>query len=219
MSESTTRRTPSGEAPQMYQLKVTLPHLSVWRRLLVRGDASLALLHAAIQVAMGWTNSHLHQFIIGKNTYSDARMDEDMGFGGPPVLNEGKFTLMQVAPKEKAKFIYEYDFGDSWEHVITVEKIHGPDAANKGVALCVDGACACPPEDCGGIGGYLDLLDIIRDPKHEQYEYMLEWLGEGFDPESFDMGRVNTYLRKLKWPRTTENSLAKVLMERDDYLG
>lgn len=219
MDEKRTRNTPLGKSAAVYQLKITLPNLPVWRRLLVRGDASLELLHAVIQVAMGWTNSHLHQFTIGKNRYSDPSTNEDMGFGGPPDLDEGKATLMQVAPREKAKFIYQYDFGDSWEHSIVVEKIHEPDAAHKGFAECLDGGCACPPEDCGGIGGYMDLLEIIQDPKHDQYESMMDWLGDEFDPEAFDIGRVNTYLRKLKWPRTTENQLGKVLMARDGYQG
>ena len=219
MNENRTRRTPLGSGAAVYQLKITLPNLPVWRRLLVRGDANLGLLHAVIQVAMGWTNSHLHQFTIGKNRYSDPRTNDDMGFGGPPDLDEGKATLMQVAPREMAKFTYEYDFGDSWLHSITVEKIHEPDAAHIGFAECLDGGYACPPEDCGGIGGYLDLLEVIQDSKHEQYESMMDWLGDEFDPEAFDTGRVNMYLRKLKWPRTTENHLAKVLTERDGYQG
>ncbi len=219
MSESKTRRSPSGKSATMYQLKITLPDLPVWRRLRVRGDVNLGLLHAVIQVAMGWTNSHLHQFTIGNKRYSDPRINDDMGFGEPPDLDEGRTALMEVVPREKAKFIYEYDFGDSWVHYVTVEKIHEPDAAHKGFAECLAGGCACPPEDCGGIGGYADLLEIIKDSKHEEHESMMEWLGGKFDPDAFDIEKVNTYLQKLKWPRTTENQLARVLMERDDFRG
>ena len=219
MSENKTRRSPSGKSAAMYQLKVTLPDLRVWRRLRVRGDVNLGLLHAVIQVAMGWTNSHLHQFTIGNKRYSDPRINSDMGFGEPPDLDEGKTALMEVAPREKAKFIYEYDFGDSWVHYVTVEKIHEPDAAHKGFAECLAGGYACPPEDCGGIGGYGNLLEIIKDSNHEEHESTMEWLGGKFDPNAFDIEKVNTYLQKLKWPRTTENQLAKVLMERDDFRG
>jgi len=218
MSENKTRRSSSGESATMYQLKITLPDLPVWRRLRVRGDVNLGLLHAVIQVAMGWTNSHLHQFSIGKKRYSDPRTNDDMGFGEPD-LDEEKAVLMEVVPRAKTKFIYEYDFGDSWEHYITVEKIHEPDTAHTGIAECLDGACACPPEDCGGIGGYADLLEIIKDPNHEEHESMMEWLGGEFDPNAFDIEKVNKYLKKLKWPRTTESQLAKVLMERDDFRG
>jgi hypothetical protein len=112
---------------------------------------------------------------------------------------------------------YEYDFGDSWNHQITVEKILTPDPAAATVALCLDGARACPPEDCGGPWGYDNLLKILRNPKHEEHESMKEWLGHPLDPEAFDAEKVNTCLRKLKWPRTTEGQLRKVLMARDNY--
>ena len=201
----------------MYQLKVELigTEPSVWRRLLVRGDMNLGLLHAVIQVAMGWTNSHLHQFTIGNVRYSDPRMDQDMEPDQTPDRDEGKTALIEAVPQEKAELVYEYDFGDSWEHLITVEKIHAPDAAPKGFAKCLDGSRACPPDDCGGVDGYANLLEIIKDPKHEEYESMMEWLGGRFDPEAFDIKKVNKYLAMLKWPRTTDSQLAGVLMKRD----
>jgi hypothetical protein len=203
----------------MYQLKITLPDLPVWRRLLVRGDVNLGLLHAVIQVAMGWTNSHLHQFTIGKKRYSAPMISGFMDFGEQPDLDEEKAVLMEVVPRVKTKFMYEYDFGDSWAHCVTVEKIHEPDTAHKGLAECLDGGYACPPEDCGGIGGYADLLEIIKDSEHEEHESMMEWLGGEFDPKAFDIEKVNKYLRKLKWPRTTDDQLARVLMARDGFRG
>lgn len=201
----------------MYQLKIELAGIAppIWRRLLVRGDMNLGLLHAVIQVAMGWTNSHLHLFTIGDVRYSDPRTDHDMGPGETPYRNEGKTALIEAAPQEKAQFVYEYDFGDSWEHLVTVEKIHDPDAASKGFTKCLDGSRACPPDDCGGVDGFAYLLEVIRNPKHEEYESMMEWLGGKFDPEAFDIKRANTYLRKLKWPHTTDDQLAAVLMKRD----
>lgn len=206
-----------GNAP-IYQLKIVLlgSEPPVWRRIRVPGNATLDWLHAALQVAIGWTNSHLHQFKVGEDCYSDTRHHSAQYEGDPEILEERKFTLRQIAPRERDVFGYEYDFGDSWEHEITVEKILPPDAAVAKVALCIDGARACPPEDCGGVWGYEDLLKTIRDRKHPEHKSMKEWLGRPFDAESFDAGKTTLWLRKLKWPHVTEAQLAKVLMGRDD---
>ena len=201
----------------MYQLKIELAGIAppIWRRLLVRGDMNLGLLHAVIQVAMGWTNSHMHQFTIGNVRYSDPGMDDDMGPDETPDRDEGKTALIEAVPQEKAELVYEYDFGDSWEHLVTVERIVWRDESFDGLAQCLEGSRACPPDDCGGIGGYADLLEIIKNPKHKEFKSMMEWLGRKFDPEAFDVGKINTCLRKLKWPRTTDPQLAKILMARD----
>ena len=137
--------------------------------------------------------------------------------GDPEILEERKSTLRQIAPREQGAFGYEYDFGDSWEHEITVDKILPPDAAAATTAFCLDGARACPPEDCGGVWGYADLLKILKNRKHPEHKSMKEWLGRPFDASAFDVGKTNLWLRKLKWPRVTEAQLRKVLMGRDDY--
>jgi len=221
MKEGKTRRSSSRKGARMYQLKITLAHIEppVWRRLLVRGDISLGLLHATIQVAMGWTNSHLHQFIIGNKRYSAPTSETGIGFDEKSARDEGRTTLMEAVPGKKARFVYEYDFGDSWEHLITVEKVEEPDPSSECFAKCLDGGRACPPEDCGGAWGYAELLEIMKNPKHEEHESMMEWLGGKFDPEAFDIEKINSYLQKLKWPRTTDDQLAKVLMERDGYMA
>jgi hypothetical protein len=210
---------PPKASASLYHLKVTVQWCkpSIWRRLQVPGDANLGWLHAVLQVAVGWTNSHLHDFAIGKDRYSDPSVDADMDFGDSPCLDETKAILADVLPNKGEKFGYEYDFGDSWSHVIKVEKILPPDPAWAGKALCLAGANACPPEDCGGPPGYDGLIAIMADPKHEEHESMKEWLGRPLDPTAFDIEKTNTYLRKLKWPRTTENHLRKVLMARDGY--
>lgn len=207
-----------GNAP-IYQLKVVLlgSEPPVWRRLQVPSDAKLDWLHAVLQVAIGWTNSHLHQFRVGGDCYSDTRHNFAEFEGDPEILEARKFTLRQIAPREKDAFGYEYDFGDSWEHEITVEKILPPDAAAATTARCLDGARACPPEDCGGIWGYADLLKILKNRKHPEHKSMKEWLGRAFDAAAFDVVKTNLWLRKLKWPRVTEAQLRKVLMGRDDY--
>jgi hypothetical protein len=181
----------------------------------VPGDANLGWLHAVIQVAMGWTNSHLHQFIVGKRLYSDPSFELDEFEDDPRLLDANKTAIDEIAPRAKSAFVYEYDFGDSWDHRITVERILDPDPTAARFAQCLDGERACPPEDCGGVWGYGDLLEVIMDPKHEEYESMMEWLGGKFNPEAFDRDKVNKCLRKLKWPRTTVSQLASVLMQRD----
>ena len=206
-----------GNAP-IYQVKVVLLDSGppVWRRLQVSGDARLDWLHAVLQVAIGWTNSHLHQFKVGEACYSDTRHHFAEFEDDQKILEERKFTLRQIAPREQDAFGYEYDFGDSWEHEITVEKIL-PDTAPSSRALCLDGARACPPEDCGGVGGYDNLLKILKNRKHPEHKSMKEWLGRPFDAAAFDVEKTNLWLRKLKWPRVTEAQLRKVLMGRDTF--
>lgn len=207
-----------GNAP-IYHLNVVLldSEPPIWRRLQVPGDAKLDWLHAVLQIAIGWTNSHLHQFRTGENCYSDTRNNFAEFEGDSKTLEESKFTLQQIASREQDAFGYDYDFGDSWEHEITVEKILPPDAAASMTARCLDGARACPPEDCGGVWGYSDLLEILKNRKHPEHKSMKEWLGRAFDPEAFDVEKTNLWLRKLKWPHATEARLRQVLMGRDDY--
>jgi hypothetical protein len=201
----------------IHQLKVVLlgSEPPVWRRLQVPGDAKLDWLHAVLQVAMGWTNSHLHQFKVGAACYSDTRhytaeFDDD-----PEILEERGVAVRQIAPREQDVFRYEYDFGDSWEHEVTVEKIL-PNTAAASSARCLDGgARACPPEDCGGVPGYQNLLVILQNRQHPEHQRMKEWLGRPFDAAVFDVEETNLWLRKLKWPRVTEAQLRKVLIARD----
>lgn len=205
----------------IYQLQIVLlgSEPPIWRRMQVPGDARLDWLHAALQVALGWTNSHLHQFKVGADCYSDTRVHFAEFEGDPEILEARKFTLRQIAPRAQDAFGYEYDFGDSWEHEITVEKILPADAAAAKTALCLDGARACPPENCGGLGSYDTLLKILKNRKHPEHKCMKEWLGRAFDAAAFDVAKTNLWLRKLKWPRVTEAQLRKVLMGRDDYHG
>lgn len=204
---------------QVYQLKVVLlgSQPAIWRRLQVPGAANLGWLHAVLQIAMGWTNSHLHHFLAAEARYSDPRLNEDSGFGGEPDRDETKATLAQVVPEAGMQFGYEYDFGDSWEHAITVEKILPADSPAATVARCLEGARACPPEDCGGVWGYADLIKILKNRKHPEHQSMVEWLGRPFNAAAFDAPATNRWLEKLKWPRVTEAHLRKVLMDRDGY--
>jgi len=181
----------------VYRLKVTLKGSKppIWRRLEVPGNITLAQLHLILQVAMGWTNSHLHSFRIGKAYYQEP--DPSPLFREAKEKNENKFKLKQVVTHEKMKFIYEYDFGDSWEHEILVEKILPMTEENRH-PVCLKGARACPPEDVGGIWGYYDFLEILDDPKHPEHEDMMEWAGGQFDPTEFDLAKINKQLSKFR---------------------
>ncbi len=175
----------------IYRLKVTLrgSRPPIWRRIEVRSDITLFQLHDVIQLAMGWTNSHLHQFRRGSTYYGPANPDLDM-----PQQNEKRVRLNGVLRKPKDRMAYEYDFGDGWEHDVVLERSAAglPDAPQVRV---IGGKGACPPEDVGGIGGYYGFLEAIKDPAHPEHDDMLEWCGGAFDPAAFDFEEVNKYFR------------------------
>ena len=181
-----------------YQLKVTLSHCKppIWRRVLVPAHFSLAKLHDVLQVCMGWTDTHLHQFVIGKAYYG--RPDFDDGWGDTKTLDERRHKLGDLGLAVGSNFSYEYDFGDGWEHKIKVEKIVAPIENPPKHPVLLAGKGACPPEDVGGPYGYMDFLEAIGDPEHEEHESMLEWLGGEFDPEFFDLDEINGILKKMK---------------------
>jgi len=179
---------------QIYQLKITLKESRppIWRRFQVRSDVTLAKLHRIIQEVMGWFDGHLHQFIVGRIYYGVPDPD-DLS----ETRDERKVRLDQILSVPGRKIVYEYDFGDGWEHEIVLEKILSPDPKTR-YPRCLDGARACPPEDCGGIYGYADFLEAIRNPEHEEHEEMLEWIGGEFDPEEFDLEAVNQSLKSIR---------------------
>lgn len=177
-----------------YQVKITLKGSkpSIWRQVLIPSDLSLPDFHKVIQTTMGWTNSHLHQFIKNR-TYYAPKMPDDIFWDEADNVDYSKLKISDLLKKEKEKIIYEYDFGDGWEHEIVLEKIED-DAMNKKDVTCLKGKNSCPPEDCGGIWGYYDMLEILKDPDHEEYEDYSEWLGVDFDPTYFDIEEVNEML-------------------------
>lgn len=171
----------------IYQIKISLIGAKppIWRTVLVPSDLGLEDFHDVIQVAMGWTDSHLHQFIDDKKFYGIP--DDEFGM---EMEDESKYMLSQLLQDEKDSLTYEYDFGDSWEHKILLEKIL-PYDSNTLLPVCIKGKRACPPEDCGGIWGYEELLETISDPKHPDYKEMLDWLGGELDPDEFDLKEIN----------------------------
>ncbi|MCW5881482.1 MAG: plasmid pRiA4b ORF-3 family protein [Anaerolineae bacterium] len=176
----------------VFQLKVTLngSQPPIWRRLLVRGSTTLYKMDVVIQIAMGWTNSHLHLFHVDGVMYGEPSPEWD-------ARDERRVKLGQIVPQVGDWFVYEYDMGDGWQHAIVVEKVL---PAEPGVRypLCVAGERACPPEDVGGVWGYEGFLEAIRDPKHPEHEDMLDWIGGEFDPEAFDLAAINHYLSQLR---------------------
>jgi len=183
-----------GVAPtRVYQIKVALENAKppIWRRLLVSADMTLGELHDVIQVAMGWNDCHLHLFESGGESYGTPHPDDF-----EDVHDERRVMLGKVAPGEKSKLRYQYDFGDSWDHSILVEKVLDPDPSAH-YPSCIKGVRHCPPEDCGGIWGYDSFLEAIADPKHPEHKEMLDWIGGEFDPEAFDLEETNAQLRRM----------------------
>jgi len=145
-----------------------------------------------LQELMGWSNYHLYEFQIGKVSFGEPDPDHSL-----QTRSARRVRLSNVLTKEKAKFTYVYDLGDDWEHEIVVERIFSS-AQKLRHAVCLGGERACPPEDCGGIWGYAELLKIIRNPKDEEYEEMMEWLGGEFDAERFEPEEVNRRLKSMR---------------------
>ena len=180
---------------RLHQIKVTLADIRppIWRRLLLSPEITLGKLHRIVQTAMGWGNCHLHRFLQDGREYSDPNCELD-----GVILDERKVTLGAVLPQPGSRLIYEYDFGDAWQHELLCEEIIESDA-QTGPAICLDGARECPPEDSGGPGAYSDLLRILKNPKHRDYAEMHDWLGDRFDPERFNCEVINARLfRELR---------------------
>jgi hypothetical protein len=143
---------------------------------------------------MGWEDAHLYQFVVSGIRYGDPRL-----LGELDAEDARTVPLATLGLREKVKFVYEYDFGDSWEHELLVEKIL-PWDEGKRYPVCLTGKRTCPPEDCGGIWGYASFLEAIRDPEHPEHDEMLEWVGGEFDPDIFDLDEVNRELQRLTSP-------------------
>lgn len=172
----------------IYQLKVRLLEIEppVWRRLQVRGSTTLSKLHAILQDLAGWTNSHLYSFDVAGKRYEEPDPEAE-------GANARKAQLAGLGLKVGDRFEYVYDFGDNWCHGVLVEEILPPDSDST-YPICVDGARAWPPEDCGGPPGYDDILEALQHPSAPQFRELLEWLPRGYDPEIFDLRATNRIL-------------------------
>lgn len=188
---------PKAATGTLYQFKITLleSNPSIWRRIQVH-DCTLDKLHEHIQTAMGWTNSHLHQFEIDGERFGDPELLDD-GFEDFECVDSTVTMLSDILPESGERFVfrYEYDFGDGWEHEVLFEGCPSAEK-RKTFPLCLEGQRACPPEDCGGVWGYADFLEAITDPKHEEHESFLEWCGGSFSPDEFDPKAATKLMKK-----------------------
>jgi len=181
----------------------------IWRTLAIRSDTTLDSLHWIIQHAMDWDNAHLHDFQTPSGrTYEpkDPEFSVDMmwrQFRSPlkrPSEHTEDATVRDLFEDLKKGIIYRYDYGDNWEHGLRLVDTHEDESRFEQLAMCLDGRRAAPPEDCGGIRGFEEKLDILRDPDPRDpfQQDLLEWLGEDFDPERFDLARINRRLRGVR---------------------
>ena len=186
----------------VYQIKCKLLHTkpAVFRTLLVDSTVSFYELHHILQIAMGWFNYHLFNFRY-HDYYLELPNEEDEmynDFSRFQKVDPRTITVKEFFISIKSKIIYTYDFGDSWVHEIELQKMIEPDASMQ-LPLCVKGKYACPPEDCGSIPGYYNLIEIMKKPRHSEYKDYINWLGgEPYDMAAFDINLVNEELQHLK---------------------
>lgn len=179
----------------MFQMKIRLADapVPIWRRVVIKGDTPLNVVHEIFQIVMGWWNTHLHDFEANGKRYADINvMEEDAA----KYEDESKFCLADLVSGRADAFVYNYDYGDDWRHEIVVEAIVS--GQGDGFVTCICGKRACPPEDVGGTIGYAQFLDAVEDPYHEQYDELLDWAGLGFDADAFDVRAVNLRLLLLQ---------------------
>lgn len=191
-----------------YQLRLTVKEIEpeIWRRIAVHPEITLARLHKVVQHLMGWVDYHLHQYRIDGRIY--AHRYRGMDYDVEERLLSTRRPLSSFVHDKVKEFVYEYDFGDGWELGIEIEET--VERQFDGLAICLDGKRAGPLEDSGGPFGYMRLLEILGDPKHEEYRDSWVWANsmaamatgaDKFDPERFDSQRVNRLLAKLKAPK------------------
>lgn len=179
----------------VYRFRVELRHVrpAVWREFVVPGAYSFWDLHVAIQDAMGWLDYHLHAFrpvdgIAPSGDWEIGIPDEDFPEAEPRTLAGWKEPVAGYFQKPGDRMEYIYDFGDNWAHDLLLMDVVASDSLRP--VACTDGARACPPEDCGGPGGYQELLEVLSDPAHDRYQELVEWVGDSFDPEHFEPAEV-----------------------------
>ncbi len=182
------------ENGKILQLKIVImgTRPPVWRTILIENTATYADLHDAIQHSFGWTDSHLHEFRSRNTTIGRHHKELDEPENRAD-FDSKKTMLLQFLEKPGDKIDYNYDFGDDWQHKIRLEKII-PHKKGQKYPVCIGGAMACPPDDCGGIYGFEDFKKAVSDKKHPEHKEMLEWAGGYFDPEEFSVEDANARL-------------------------
>ena len=176
----------------VYVIKITLlgTRPPVWRRILVDRDVTLRQFHLILQAVMGWEDSHLHQFGLPKQ----GKRSSQPGFG-TKIVNEARTTIGDVIGVPGERLLYEYDFGDGWQHELLLEEVLLGDEPFQ--QMCVAGERCCPPEDCGGPQRFAELLEAVADADHPDHEDVCAWLGD-FAPESFSKEEINRRLARRR---------------------
>ena len=197
---------PPADEPSLLTLTIELRGTNprIWRRLSLPGDLTLDAVHTLFQAAMGWTDSHLHRFQPGDvhaydEPYFVTEFDEDEGDEG---TREEGVRLDQVLRSPGDRLTYLYDFGDGWEHLVTLESV-APLTPDDREPRCLGGARACPPEDVGGIGGHHEIAEWLRagapaddvPEPFEDAEHAHGWLPDGYDPDAFDAAEATAAMR------------------------
>ncbi len=182
-------------ASDVIELRITLKHCEpkVERTLVVPADITFGGLHHCIQQVMGWENAHLHEFKVGKKRVG--MEPEDDFFADDELLLEDDVKLFDLMSECKGSFQYWYDFGDDWMHDIKAKVLAPSKTQGLELPCCTAGSGACPPEDCGGVWGYAEMLEGLRSGSPQRKKELRSWLGGAFDPEAFDLRAVDRALR------------------------
>jgi hypothetical protein len=189
---------------QILQVKVTLRGIrpAIWRRIQVPASYSFWDLHVAIQDAMGWLDYHLHEFRIvpapRRRSIIIGIPSEEFFPGQRPTQPGWEVPILRHLSAKGTRAEYLYDFGDGWKHVVEVEDLI-PREPGHSYPQCIDGRRKCPPEDVGGVWGYEKFLSAIRDPRHEEHESCLTWVGGSYNPDDFDPSAVRFDDPEKRW--------------------
>lgn len=182
---------PSATLQLHIELRGTQP--KVWRRVLVPESITLAKLHLVIEAVFDWGGGHLHEFSVGEERFGTPDPEYD-AWGD--IRNE-RTTRLASALGAARTMNYVYDFGDNWRHRIKVEKRLEPAPAGM-LPMCVAGANAAPPDDCGGVYGYYDFVAAVSDPNHPEHAEKMEWIGRPWDVAAFDLAAADSWLDALR---------------------
>lgn len=178
-----------------YQLRITLEGIKppIGRIFLVDSQITLDMFHNIIQNVMGWKNEHLWAFESAEGSFGP-----DAGIWDTSKKEAKKYFLSEILKTEKDVCKYIYDFGDFWQHKLEVEQVLTEREIETNVPTCISGERACPPEDCGGIWGYSEILEVFTDPDHADYEDVMALIGYDFNPDFFDKTAVNKKLERYR---------------------
>lgn len=179
------------------ELKITLKGSEplIWRRIQVSSKFTFFELHHIIQICMGWKNYHMYEFNLEGYSIGEAQESAQAGYEDGQQMESNDIMIGELLDKEGDQFKYLYDYGDYWQHEVIVDKISPHTLLTN--SICIDGKMCCPPEDVGGIRGYIASLDILKNKKQPEHKDTVRWFGRSFVPEKFDLEKTNRQLKRL----------------------